>query len=235
MINPSQVPVVEFNERDTIRLISTAYIDEPTLTPLVDDVAELAFLENIEGLTSVRQNSGLPLPAGVHAQELLSENDGYGWSYVNAAFCYTRSTGNRFNGPDRGAWYASWGRDASKTSQAEVSWHLTQELTATGIYENITSYRELIAGFIVDMHDLRGYPEYLKLSPDTIPAYPKGQVLAASLIALGSQGVIYPSIRYTDGFCLAAFRPRTVQNIRQGNTWKFSWNGQPKPVIELLN
>ncbi len=233
MIDPAKVPKVAFNERDTIRLISTAFIDEPALVPLVDDDAELAFLEHLEGLTSSRLNTGIPLPPGVSALELLSERDGYGWSFINAAFCYTRSTGNRFNGPERGAWYASWGEDAAQTSQAEVSWHLTRELEATGVFDNVTSYRELIAGFIVDMHDLREFAGDAVFSPDPTQSYPKGQSLAQTLLQSGAHGVIYPSARFTGGTCLAAFRPRAVQNVRQGQTWKFSWNRKRVPDIEL--
>lgn len=232
MIKPDNVPVVPFKQRDTIRLISTAYIDEPVLTPLVDDEDELEFLASIEELTSSRQNTGMPLPSGVFAQELLNEHDGFGWTYVNAAFCYTRSTGNRFNGPDRGAWYACWGNEAVETAHSEVSWHLTQELEATGVFENITSYRELIAGFIIDMHDLREFADDNIFVSDTAQAYPQGQALAASLRQSGSQGIIYPSVRRAGGLCLAAFRPRAVQNVRQGDTWKFEWSGDPIPKIE---
>ena len=53
-------------------------------------------------MTSRQQGLGMPLPAGVAREEPLSELHGYGWTYVNAAFCYTRATGNRFNGTERG-------------------------------------------------------------------------------------------------------------------------------------
>ena len=79
------------------------------MEPLVEDLADLSLLAEVEGMTSRRQGLGMPLPAGVAREELLSELHGYGWTYVNAAFCYTRATGNRFNGPERGAWYAAWG------------------------------------------------------------------------------------------------------------------------------
>ena len=82
--------------------------------------------------------------SGIQPGELLTEADGYGWAYANAAFCHTRPTGNPFNGPERGAWYASYGNDATDTAKAEVAWHLTRELRATGIYENITTYREML-------------------------------------------------------------------------------------------
>ncbi|NIA71245.1 RES family NAD+ phosphorylase [Pelagibius litoralis] len=225
------MPIVQFAEPDTIRLISTAYISEPALKPLADDDGDLAYLEELEGLTSPRRRLTTPVPGGVHPDELLSERHGFGWSYVNAAFCYTRASGNRFNRPERGAWYATWGPNAVETAQSEVAWHLTRELDATGIYENITAYCELIAGFTVRFHDLASYEGKAVLDPDPDKGYPAGQALAAELFQSGSQGVIYPSARKEGGSCLAAFRPHIVQNIRQGDTWSFVWSGGQEPAI----
>ena len=98
------------------------------MAPLADDVDDLAILEEIEGLTSARLALNLPIPGGLNPAELLTEVDGFGWTYVNAAFCYTRTTGNRFNGPDRGAWYASHGQNATETAQAEVAWQYPRAL-----------------------------------------------------------------------------------------------------------
>ena len=168
MIDPSDLSCVDFTQSDTIRLISTAYIDEPAMRPLADDDDELSFLEEIEGLTFARQASGIPLPSGLHPTELLTERDGYGWTYVNAAFCYTRSSGNRFNGPERGAWYAAWGEGAADTALAEVSWHLTRELEGNGRFDNITRYRELIAGFVSRLYDLRGHEGIDALAADPL-------------------------------------------------------------------
>lgn len=233
MIDPNQVPVTQFTAPDTIRLISTAYIDEPAIQPLADDPDELAFLEELEGMTSARQGRGVPLPAGVSPNELQTEQSGYGWTYVNAAFCYTRSTGNRFNGPDRGAWYAAWGDQAIETAQQEVSWHLTRELEAVGIFENLTTYRELIAGFTTGLHDLRDIADEVLFNTDPTIAYPASQALAGQLRGIGSNGVLYPSARRPEGHCLASFRPSNVQNIRQGSTWMFEWGGKPAPTISL--
>lgn len=232
MINIADLPVRNFNEANTTRLISTAYIDEPALAPLADDEDELKFLEELEGLSSSRR--GLPefIPAGVNPNELLGAYDGYGWTYVNAAFCYTRETGNRFNGPDRGAWYASWGEARVETAQAEVAWHLTRELEATGIYENVTAYRELNASFTTQLHDLKNLHEQVFLDPEPSVAYPAGQRLASELLAADSNGIMYPSTRKVGGSCLVAFRPHLIQNIRQGNCWVFIWAGTTEPVIK---
>jgi len=230
VIDIDTIPVISFNQTDTVRLISTAYIDESAMAPLADDNDELAYLEELEKLTSARQ-SGIVLPADVHPDELLTEHHGYGWSYINAAFCYTRSTGNRFNGSNRGAWYATWGEGAVETAKAEVNWHLTRELEAVGVYDNITSYRELIASFASKMHDLRELDDVTVFNPDPVIGYPSGQALSANLRAEDSNGILYPSVRKQNGKCLAAFRPNLVQNIRQGDTWTFEWAGKSEPHI----
>ena len=54
MIRASDLAQVEFTDPKTVRLISSAYIDEPAMAPLADDDDELAILEEIEGLTSAR-------------------------------------------------------------------------------------------------------------------------------------------------------------------------------------
>ena len=105
MIRAEDLDQVDFTDPTTVRLISTAYIDEPAIAPLADDEGDLAILEEIEGLTSARRTVALPVPGGLDPAELLTAAAGYGWTYINAAFCYTRATGNRFNGPERGAWY----------------------------------------------------------------------------------------------------------------------------------
>ena len=241
MIDARQVPLTPFTEPATIRLISTAYIDEPAMQPLADNQDELDLLESLEGLTSARRGVIGSLPEGVAPEELVTEHHGYGWTHVNAAFCYTRLTGNRFNGPERGAWYATWGEDAVETAQAEVAWHLTRELAAAGTYENTTAYRELIAGFTTSFHDLRGFGGDPIFDPDPKIGYGAGQRLAASLFhEEKSNGVLYPSVRRPSdrqggGLCLAAFRPSIVQDVRQGNAWQFIWSGEPQPRITKLN
>ena len=231
MIRAEDLDQVDFTDPTTIRLISTAYIGEPAMAPLADDKDDLAILEEIEGLTSARRTVMLPVPGGLDPAELFTAAAGYGWTYINAAFCYTRATGNRFNGPERGAWYASYGEDAAPTAQAEVSWHLTRELEATGVFENLTAYRELLAGFTTRMHDLTDRAGEEVMNPDPRIAYPIGQSLAQDVLGSGGNGLLYPSTRRDGGRCLVAFRPHLVQNIRQGDTWIFAWSGQASPKI----
>ncbi|GAB5349169.1 RES family NAD+ phosphorylase [Alteriqipengyuania sp. 357] len=228
---PHGLGTADIVETTTIRLISTAFMDEPAMAPLADDGDDLDFLAEIERKTSVRQNEDLPLPADVRRRELLTQAAGYGWTYVNAAFCYTRPGGNRFNDERRGAWYAAWGRGAVDTAIAEVSYHLTRELENVGVFENSTDYRELVASFIGPFVDLRGREAEPWLDPDPSVGHPAGQRLARELRASGANGVVYPSPRREGGMCLAAFRTNLVQNIRQGATWRLTWRGERTPTV----
>jgi hypothetical protein len=221
---------VEIFEPAAVRLIPTAYIVEPALTPLADSDDDLAFLTQLEGLTSARL-APLAIPPGVDPAELLSEASGYGYTYVNAAFCYVRPDGNRFNDGTRGAWYSTIGDNAARTAQAEVIFHLTRELDNVGVYDNITRYREVLAGFMGRFHDVRGERDAIYLGRDPATAYPAGQAFATALFKTGSNGVVYPSARAADGTCLVAFRPHLVQNIRLASTITFRWKGRREPEI----
>ena len=226
----ASIPVTDIAEPSTIRLISTAYITEPALSPLYDTEEERQVLEALEGLSSARL-SVVRMPPGVDPAELLTPASGFGYSYVNAAFCYVKPDGNRFNDNRRGAWYAAIGSDAARTAQAEVVFHLTRELDNIGIYDNITAYRELLAGIIGPFHDLRGKKAEPALSPDMTIAYPAGQALARDIFRSGGNGVIYPSARRKGGTCLAAFRPHVIQNVRLGETVTFAWTGKREAEI----
>nr|WP_210341658.1 RES family NAD+ phosphorylase [Rhizobium setariae] len=211
-------------------MIPTAYIKEPALTPLCDNDEARDFLEKLEGLTSSRL-SPPAMPDGVDPAELLSEASGYGYTYVNAAFCYVKPGGNRFNDERRGAWYAAIGNNTTMTARAEVVFHLTRELDNTGVYDNITAYREVLAGFMGPFHDVRTIEDAVYLGADTAIAYPAGQAMARQIFRAGGNGIVYPSVRAAGGTCLVAFRPHLVQNIRLGGSVTFRWAGSREPEI----
>ncbi|MEZ5801948.1 MAG: RES family NAD+ phosphorylase [Rhizobiaceae bacterium] len=221
-------PRADIARRDTIRLISTGRLKEPVLSPLARNHGELEDLAALEGATSGRlqaQEGGLP---DLDPRELVFGRPGY--TFINAAFAYTRPGGNRFNDDARGAWYCAF--DA-ETALGEVAFHLTRELAAVDRFENVTDYAELVADFFGSFHDLRG-TEFSK-DPDTAVAYPAGQALAGHLRKQEAAiGLVYPSVRHAGGTCLAAFYPDLVQNLRQGGIWRLEWRGSPIPVITSL-
>ena len=221
-------PTTDLTQRDTVRLISTGRLKGPALLPLAADDGALDDLASLESATNARLRAEEAGLADLDPRELVFGRAGR--TFVNAAFTHTRPGGNRFNGDERGAWYAAY---EARTALAEVAYHLTRELEAIGRFENVTDYAELLADFFGLFHDLRGADRAEPcLDPDPLIGYPAGQALARRLRAeAGSNGIVYPSVRRPGGTCLAAFRPDLVQNLREGGTWRLEWRGTPEPGV----
>lgn len=221
--------VTAINDRGLVRLIPETRHKPPILRGLVDSDEEVQILAELEGETSQRlvaEREGSP---AIDRRELAfvrrqRDLQIYGQSHINAAFTYTRSTGNRFNGPDRGAWYCSYD---TLTSAAEVGFHRTRELGYIGIYQDEARYVELLADFIGDFPDLAGERNHPALAPDPLVGYPRGQALALDLRRDGHRGLLYPSVRHPGGRCFVAFDPGIIQNVRPGASWRFVWSGSP--------
>jgi RES domain-containing protein len=226
---------VSVNDRALVRLISETHHKPPVLRGLVDSDAEAAILAEIEGETSARLIAEREGSAELDRRELAFARRSkdlalYGQSHVNAAFTYTRASGNRFNTGARGAWYCAWDM---LTSAQEVGFHRTRELGFIGRYEDEARYVELLADFIGDFPDLHGRA-HPALDPNPDRGYPAGQRLAAELRGEGHRGLVYPSVRHPGGRCLVAFDPGIIQNVRPGAGWKLVWQGAPEFTIEGL-
>ena len=214
-------------DRGLVRLISETHHKPPTLRGLVDDEDEMAVLAEVEGLTSARLMAERGRNMHLDRRELawrrrLNDLKVYGETHINAAFTYTRAGGNRFNDPERGAWYCSWD---SMTAIAEVGYHRTRELGFVGVFHDSARYVELLADFIGDFPDLTDAPDHPALNPDPISGYAEGQALAAHLRRNGFRGLIYPSVRHPGGRCFVSFDPAAIQNVRPGAKWQMSWDG----------
>ncbi len=220
-----------FQQRDTVRLVSSARLKPPVLAPLVDSDDDMTDLAALEMATHGRLRAEATGLAKLHPREMVFGMPNA--TFVNAAFTYTRPEGNRFNDGSRGAWYCAF---AAETSLAEVSFHLTRALADAGnAYDNETVYAELMADFIGRFQDIRRLrPRPDCLHPDTAVGYPAGQTLAREAMAAETMGIVYPSVRHRGGTCLAALHPAVVQNVRQGGLWRLKWDGSPAPTVERL-
>jgi len=148
-------------------------------------------------------------------------------SVIMAAFCHPRPGGGRFNGPDRGAWYAGF---EVKTAQAEVAFHKTVQLAEIGRFEDEVTFDDYQADFSGEFHDLRLAPAFADyLNPSS---YVESQAFAERLLDEGSLGIVYPSVRNAGGTCIVCFRPALVTHVRKGRTWRFRWRGDPVPEID---
>ena len=211
---------------DTHRLIPVRDPEESVLSRLAEDEKELQALVELEGATNDRLLGEANLLPGISVHELL-----FGVAYahiVNASFTHAHPLGSRFNGPERGAWYAAF---ELETAEAEVAFHKAQQLAEVKWPEPETfTFHDYLADFRADFHDIRGDLHYSDcLDPKS---YTKSQRLARELLALGSAGIIYPSVRRSSGTCLVCFRPALVTNVRQGRTVAVAFHdpGQPPHI-----
>lgn len=151
-------------------------------------------------------------------------------SVVMAAFCHPRPMGGRFNGAERGAWYA--GKDLD-TAHAEVVYHRTAELSEVGVFETRVQMRLYLANFDAQFHDVRGPNAAFAPLHDPVN-YSSSQALGRELLESGSNGVVYRSVRRAGSECLACFRPRLVRNVRAGAHFEYRWEGTRTPAVRRL-
>ena len=214
---------------DTHRLIPSAYDKESVLNRLTTDSDELAALFELEGATNERLLGEAGLLPGITVRELV-----FGLSYshiVNAAFTHAKPLGSRFNGPERGAWYAGF---SLETAGIEVAFHKSEELREINWQEKEAFvYADFWVDFRGQFHDIRGDSRFAKwLDPDS---YATSQKLAGELLDKGSPGVVYPSVRHSGGTCIACFRPALVNNVRKGGQVSMEFeNALATPVIRPI-
>ena len=214
---------------DTHRLIPSRYSDEQALARL-GGPRDLEELIELDAATDDRVAGEANLLPGISVHELL-----FGVPYahiVNAAFTHTRPYGNRFNGADRGAWYAAF---ELETAQREIAFHKAQELLEIDWREPETFvFHDYLADFRADFHDIRGDRRYSGCLHSE--SYTNSQKLASELLGKGSAGIVYPSVRHSGGTCIACFRPALVANVRRGGTVMVAFrDAYSEPIISLGN
>lgn len=216
-------------QNDTHRLISSKYGEggESVLTRIADDDVHLKDIFDLDHATNDRLLAENDLLPGIGIHELV-----FGVPYsriVNAAFCHAHPLGSRFNGPDRGAWYAGF---ELATAQAEVAFHKSVELAEVDWFDEEITYDDYLADFSADLHDIRDDAVFAdSLAADS---YVASQDLASQLLDAGSLGVVYPSARRKGGTCMACFRPALVMNVRKGQTYRFVWKGRCEPEVSSV-
>ena len=220
-------PISLVRQFDTHRLVPSRRLpgNDSVLVAIADDDAHLQALFELDAATNDRLIAEQQLLPGIGVEELV-----FGVpraSVINAAFCHAHPLGSRFNGPQRGAWYAAF--DVA-TAQAEVAFHRTVELAEIGRFEDSVTYDDYLADFTASFHDLRPKGFRAFLNPDS---YVASQELAERLLEAASLGVVYPSVRRSSGTCIACFRPALVANVRTARTYRLRWDGGPEPLISL--
>jgi hypothetical protein len=222
-------PVAQVRQFDTHRLIPSRHLPggDSVLVAIADNDADLQAIFELDAATNDRLLAHQQRLPGIGLEELVFAVPHA--PVVNAAFCHAHPLGSRFNGPDRGAWYAAF---AVRTAQAEVGFHKSVQLAEIGCFDDTVTYDDYLADFSASFHDLRRASGAFRacLDPDS---YIESQALAEHLLEAGALGLIYPSVRDTGGTSLACFRPALVINVRRGKTYRFTWEGTPEPAVTI--
>jgi RES domain-containing protein len=210
-------PITAVRLKSTHRFIPAKHSERGTvLSRLTGDSGTLDQLLELDSATNDRLLGEEGLLPGITIHELV-----YGVDYahiVNAAFTHAAPEGGRFNGPQRGAWYAGLERETALT---EVAFHKQRQLEEVNWNEpEVSTFDEYLADFTMPVCDLSlPRPTFRKyLRPAPIPeCYREPQTLAAQLLAQQSNGILYPSVRRAAGQCVVCFRPALVYNVRRGD------------------
>jgi RES domain-containing protein len=240
-------PVTLVRQFDTHRLLPSRHLThgDSVLAAVANDDEHLQAIFELDAATNDRLLAAQQLLPGIGLEELVFAVPHA--AVINAAFCHPNPLGSRFNGPDRGAWYAAF---ELGTAQAEVAFHKSVHLAEIGRFRDSVTCDDYLADFSAGLHDLRRQTHQARrrgrgsgrahpqrpasrafraaLDPNR---YVASQALAERLLEAGSLGVVYPSVRRPGGTCLACFRPALVTNVRRGKTYRFTWDGEPTPAI----
>jgi hypothetical protein len=126
-------PETQLHQTNTTRVIPSKYSDagDSVLSRIADDQSHMELIFDLDNATNDRLIAENDRAFGITAAELVSGVPHH--RIVNAAYCHPNPLGGRFNGPERGAWYAGFSRE---TAIAEVILHKTCALAEIAHFDD---------------------------------------------------------------------------------------------------
>lgn len=145
---------------------------------------------------------------------------GPGASLVMAPFVHcSTARPSRFTDGSYGIYYAG---DREEVALAETIHHHAKFMAATEEAPGWTSdFRTLIGSIDQELHDVNAVPN-VRHPTDYTPSQTEG----AALRAIGSDGVLWDSVRISGGRCIGVFWPDVITIPVQGSHFCYHWNGQ---------
>ena len=184
----------------------------------VADPADWEALYMLESMTNPRLREQVGELSLVPVADRVS---GPNASVIMAPFTHLSPQGTRFTDGHFGAYYAA---ESIDTAIAETRFHRENFLRATAQPPLELEMRCYLADVTTELNDLRGLGAKLKDIYDPA-SYAASQKLGRELRDAGSNGIAFDSVRRPGGECVAVFRPRLVQNVRQSVHLRYAWDG----------
>ena len=183
----------------------------------VADPADLEAIFAVENLTNPRLRQEAGDISLVPPEDRVT---GPGTTPVMAAFTHLNPEGSRFSDGTYGIYYAC---RSLNTAVAESRHHRERFLMRTKEGPIELDMRTYLADLEGDLHDIRGRRD---LGAVYDPKdYSAGQALGRELKAVSSYGVVYDSIRDSDGECAGVLRPPVLSPCIQGPHFGYIWDG----------
>ena len=220
MIDPAKVPASDVKWKGAVRIIRSIF-------PPIDLFEDIADPADWPLLISAEQKSNPRIMANIGNLDLVPEQrrvGGNGASFLMAPFTHVSpDRKSRFSDGSYGVLYAG---NIFEVALFETVHHHARFMARTNEAPGWTSqFREIIMDIDARLNDLHGpNPEYADtLDPDD---YAPSQALGMRLRAGGSNGITYPSVRHTEGECVALFYPDLGSNAIQGRHLDYHWSGE---------
>jgi hypothetical protein len=194
---------------------------------LFEDIADPAdwdALARAEAVTNPWVSETIGKLDGIPSERRVA---GPGASWVMAPFThYSPDRPSRFTDGSYGVYYAG---DRVEVALIETIHHHERFMRRTVEMPGWTSqFRELVGKVDAKLHDLRDGSFKSALHIDD---YSAGQALAKRLREGGSDGLIYPSVRFPEGQAIAAFWPDVIGLPVQARHYAYHWNGERVDLV----
>lgn len=229
MIDINLISISEIRWRDSVRIIRSIF-------PPIDLFEDIADPADWPLIISAEQKTNPRLMETIGNLDLVPDQRrvaGPGSSYLMAPFTHVSTDRpSRFSDGTFGVLYAG---NTFEVALFETIHHHGKFMARTNEPAGWTSqFREILLDINAQLHDLRGDTAVQSglLLPD---AYEAGQALGSHLRATGSNGVVYPSVRYAGGECVGVFYPDCAANPIQGRHLDYHWNGTTVDLYRNAN
>ena len=219
------LPVSRVEWTGAVRIIRSAF-------PPIDLFEDIADPADWPLLISAEQKTNPRIMATIGNLDLVPEErrvGGNGASYLMSPFTHVSvDRPSRFTDGSYGVLYVG---NSFETALFETIYHHGRFMARTAEPPGWTSqFREIIMSVDADLHDVRplAVEPVPALDPDSHAA---SQAIAANLMAVGSNGIAYPSIRNPGGECVALFYPDCASNALQGRHLDYHWDGERVDLV----
>lgn len=202
------------------RIIASKYPPIELFERLTADTSVWDTLKELQEQTNPRLRNEAGDISLVPAEDRVS---GAGATYVMASFTHLNPKGSRFSDGTYGVYYAA---SELETAIAETVHHFEEFARDSNDPPRREDMRVLLGAVAENFEDVNALAEPQRSQILDAASYAASQAYSRQRREAGALGVVYPSVRYANGECIGAFKPRAVGLPRQERHLKYQWNGR---------